>query len=174
MNENRWWLALTFAVTVICANGAHAGKAFYEFFNDPQQQVTGTFLFDAPGISETSGWSIGAGTSLTSIVSGGLNGIIGNFGNGFIPAISGDLLVTTDFGSNDGSELDFGAIGGGTVLTFADGSTISNYDFNNGVPDVVTIASATLNVPGEFRLVPEPSMLISMAVAAPLLLRRRR
>ena len=74
-------------------------------------------------------WSVSSGEFLIDQVEGGYSGISILFpGLGFVSPVSGDLEVINDFGSNDGSEMDFGYLFGS--IMFADGSIWTDVTFN--------------------------------------------
>lgn len=136
------------------------GDAIYKFVNKQTGLVTGRFTFDDPAILGTSNWSIAEGNLLSSLLSGGISGVVADFGSGFEAAMGGDLTVTSAFGStSNGNLIDFGSIGntGGGPISFASGFSISSYTFNQGSPDIVTVGVpgiGSINVAGEFRLMP--------------------
>ena len=170
-------ILLVILVAIAIDSSQSSADVAYDFFNNLQQVITGTFFFDCNVASPNSSWSVAPGTSLISIVAGGHNGIIGDFGNGFVPAVSGDLVILTTFGSLDGSLLDFGSIGdgGNGPLVFADGSTISDYFFSSATPDIVRVGGVG-DVPGEFfrsSAIPEPAGCCLVGVAFFALATRR-
>jgi hypothetical protein len=80
--------------------------------------------------SYNSAWSVASGESFIDQVEGELSGIsvFAPAINDFVSPVSGDLTVVNDFGSNSGSELDFGYLSGS--LIFANGSIWSDLTFN--------------------------------------------
>jgi len=92
--------------------------------------------------SYDSAWSVASGESFIDQVEGGYNGISIFFpAFGFVSPVSGDLTVMDDFGSNNGSELDFGYLSGS--ILFADGSIWSDLTFNlTPIPDENTLDQA--------------------------------
>ena len=140
------------------ASASANAAVIYEFFNLDSGTVTGFFVFKDSVASPTSGWSVPAGGSILDIIEGGLDGIVGDPGLGFGPAVGGDMTILTEFGSTTGAQLDMGSFGNG-VLTFQGGQSISGYTFAV-FPDVDTVTVGTTNVvPGHFTYVPVPAAL---------------
>ena len=88
--------------------------------------------------SNNSYWSVLSGESFIDQVEGGYSGISVLFpDNAFYSPVSGDFTVINDFGSNNGTEMDFGYLSGS--IEFADGSIWSDVTFNlTPVQDVLT------------------------------------
>jgi len=79
--------------------------------------------------SYDSAWSVASEESFISQVEGGYSGFLAySPAYGFMSPVSGDLTVIDAFGSNNGSELDFGYLSGS--IMFADGSIMSDLTLN--------------------------------------------
>ena len=101
----------------------------YEYYVDGAVSPAGYVAFKDSVASPNSYWSVAAGESFIDQLEGGLSGITGYFsGPGFESAISGDLIVIEEFGSLNGTELDFGYLSG--QIVFSDGSISYEFEFN--------------------------------------------
>jgi hypothetical protein len=76
--------------------------------------------------SYDSAWSVASGESFINLVAGGYSGFLtyNTLTNSWESPVSGDLTVINDFGSNNGSELDYGYLEGSVM--WANGSIMSD------------------------------------------------
>ena len=80
--------------------------------------------------SYNSAWSVASGESFIDMVEGGHSGFLtyNTITNTWESPVSGDLTVINNFGSNNGSELDFGYLSGS--IEWANGSVMSDLTLN--------------------------------------------
>ena len=124
------------SLLIVCAATNASAAVVYEW------QAGGTIQayvsFKDTVASYDSFWSVSSGESFIDQVEGGYSGISVLFpDNAFYSPVSGDFTVINAFGSNNGTEMDFGYLSGS--IEFADGSIWSDVTFNlTPVQDALT------------------------------------
>lgn len=104
------------AMMMLTASAQASAAVVYDVFSHDLNMVIGEVRFLDGIASNDAAWSIASGTSLSSVVEGGLTGMISAL-VGIGTVASGDLTIASDLGSNNGSEIDFGIMTGSLLTT---------------------------------------------------------
>src|SRR5258706_218534 len=155
---------------MLAAHPGYGGVA-YQFHEADTDRVRGTLDFNATFVSATRPWSLipsNAVITLSDVLAGSLSAdFTWDFGHGFEQG-GGDLDLEGDFGSDNGSELDFGIMASGGIR-FPSGNIVV-LEFDSGLNDTVAAVGPGGGITiyyGRWVLAP-PARLVMAAPVAPL------
>ncbi|MEM7406301.1 MAG: hypothetical protein AAF458_13465 [Pseudomonadota bacterium] len=167
--------SLLCAIALITASAQASAAVVYDVFSHDLDMVIGEIRFLDSVASDDSAWSIASGTQLSTVVDGGLSGLISALA-GIGTVASGDLTITSDLGSNDGLEIDFGVLSGNLETTV--GAEITQITFGTAPVFDVLDATVPLFGPLQFNMsfvavpAPGPFALAALGLACVVTARR--